>query len=522
MNEKARLEEIISILNKHHFIKDKSPENIRIIFEELGPSFIKIGQILSSRNDYLPNNYCQEFKKLLSDVQPVPFEEIVDILNDAYGDYKKVFKHIDHKPIGSASIAQTYRATLKKGDEVAVKIAHKNIQEMINLDLKLLKRIVNIFHLDQIFSNITNINNLIDELRISMNLEADFLNEAKNINLFNQYNKDIKYLKLLNVYEDLTKKNVLVMEYIDGFDIGDIKALLDNGYDLHEISEKLANNYIKQAITDGYYHADPHASNIKIVNGKICYLDFGMMGTLSKNSRYYLEQCIVNIITNNYKEIAHILTLINTNNNDIDNMQLITDIKKVLEKNKTTGIASINIKMFVNDMYKMLNDNHIILPNDMMMLIRGIVVIAGLLEQICPSISLALVFKNYYKTNINKLISKEDLDKNLIKLSLNYNNLIDIPTYALETLKGINNNDLRFNVELSNSNKLSSVISTMIHQLIIALIDLGLIIGLAIISLKNDYLNPFFYIYLISSILCTLYLIYRIIENKICRSKRQH
>src|SRR5574344_1863643 len=270
MNEKARLEEIISILNKHHFIKDKSPENIRIIFEELGPSFIKIGQILSSRNDYLPNNYCQEFKKLLSDVQPVPFEEIVDILNDAYGDYKKVFKHIDHKPIGSASIAQTYRATLKNGDEVAVKIAHKNIQEMINLDLKLLKRIVNIFHLDQIFSNITNINNLIDELRISMNLEADFLNEAKNINLFNQYNKDIiyldqifsnitninnlidelrismnleadflneakninlfnqynkdiKYLKLLNVYEDLTKKNVLVMEYIDGVDIGDIK-----------------------------------------------------------------------------------------------------------------------------------------------------------------------------------------------------------------------------------------------------------------------------------------------------------
>src|SRR5574344_1669290 len=311
MTEKARLEEIISILNKHHFLKDKSPENIRIIFEELGPSFIKMGQILSSRNDYLHNSYCQEFKKLLNDVKPVPFNEIKNTLNDAYGDYKLIFKKIVPQPLGSASIAQTHYAILKNGEEVAIKVARKNIQAMINLDLKLLKKIVNIFHLDQLFSNVSNINSLIKELKESMLLETDFLQEAQNINKFNSYNQDIKYLKLINVKEELTKSNILVMEYVKGFEIGNVKELKEAGYDLDEIGEKLANNYIKQAIKDGYYHADPHASNIKIIDGKICYLDFGMMGNLSTSSRYYLEECIKNIITNNYKEIAHILSLIN-------------------------------------------------------------------------------------------------------------------------------------------------------------------------------------------------------------------
>src|SRR5574344_1123892 len=105
MNEHARLEEILNILNKHHFLKDKSPENIRTIFEELGPSFVKIGQILSSRNDYLPNEYCIEFKKLLNDVKPIPYEEVMKTLNNEYKDVNKVFKHIDSKPLGSASIA---------------------------------------------------------------------------------------------------------------------------------------------------------------------------------------------------------------------------------------------------------------------------------------------------------------------------------------------------------------------------------------------------------------------------------
>jgi ubiquinone biosynthesis protein len=519
MNEKARLEEILNILNKHHFLKDKSPENIRTIFEELGPSFVKIGQILSSRNDYLPNDYCIEFKKLLNDVKPIPFNEIMQSLNNEYKDVNKVFKKIDEKPLGSASIAQTHKATLINGDIVAIKVSRSNIREMINLDFKLMKKIVKDFHLNKVFTSIADINSALDELQKSMNEEMNFLTEADHIEEFAKLNKDINYIKPIKVYREYTTKNVLVMEYIGGYNIIDKTSLSKDGYDMHELGEKLANNYIKQAIFDGFYHADPHASNLKVLDGKIVYLDFGMMGRLTKESRKALEECIFYIIINNYKEIAHELILINTNDIPVDNMILISDIKSVLEHNKTSEIASVNIKKFINEMYKMLNDNHIILPNDIVMLTRGIVVIAGLLEQISPDISLALVFKNYYKSNLKSFINKDDLDKVLLELSVNSKDLIDIPNELLATLKGINNNDLRFNVELSNSNKLSSNMSTMIHQLIIALIDASLIIGMSIITLSGKRLTLIFYIYLICSIICTCYLTYKILSNKISRKK---
>ena len=519
MNEHARLEEILNILNKHHFLKDKSPENIRTIFEELGPSFVKIGQILSSRNDYLPNEYCIEFKKLLNDVKPIPYEEVMKTLNNEYKDVNKVFKHIDSKPLGSASIAQTHRATLINGDIVAVKVIRSNIREVINLDFKLIKKVVNIFHLEKFFTSIANINGALDELQRSMNEEMNFLTEASHIEEFAKFNSDVNYIKPIKVYREYTTNNVLVMEYINGFNISDKETLIKNGYDMHELGEKLANNYIKQAIYDGFYHADPHASNLKVLDGKIVYLDFGMMGRLSKDSRKYLEDCIFYIITNNYKEIAHELILMNTNKNLVDNMSLISDVKEVLEHNKTSEIANINIKKFINEMYKMLNDNHIILPNDIVMLARGIVVIAGLLEQISPEISLSIVFKNYYKSNLKNFISKEDLEKVLLKLSVNSKGLVDIPSELLATLKGVNNNELRFNVELSNSSKLSVMVSTMIHQVIIALVDVGFIIGMAIIISGGHRLSLSFYCYLVCAVICTCYLTYRILTNKITRKK---
>jgi ubiquinone biosynthesis protein len=309
------------------------------------------------------------------------------------------------------------------------------------------------------------------------------------------------------------------MEYIDGYKIADVNNLKTAGYDLNEIGIKLANNYIKQALDDGFYHADPHASNIKILDGKIVYLDFGMMGRLSLTSQQNLKKMIFYILTNNYKEIAKIISLMNVNDNKTDYMSLVSDIKNVLEKNKTSEIATINIKAFINDMYKMLKDNAIILPKDITMLGRGILVIAGLLESIAPDLSLALVFQNYFKSNLDKYINPHDLKKIAFNAALNTESLVSIPSELLSTLKGINNNELRFNVELFNSNKLTDSISTIAHQIIIALIDSALIIGMGIIASNNKTLPNIFYIYLIISLTCSLYLIYKIIINKLTRKK---
>ena len=517
MKENNRLKEIIKILNKHNFINDKSPKNIRIIFEELGPTFIKIGQILSNRNDFLSEEYRNEFKKLLDSATPIPYSNIINTLETEYEDYKSIFKLIDEKPLGSASIAQTHHAILSSGEEVAIKIVRNGIRDTVSLDLKLLKKIIRQFHLDKLISSVTDIDKLVNDLMTTMMEEMDLLTEAKHIDRFSSLNQDINYIKTIKVYHEYTTTNVLVMEYIDGDNIDKLTILKDKGYDIDEIAQKLANNYIKQAIGDGFYHADPHASNIKIKDGKIVYLDFGMMGTLSLTSQKQLEKCIEYILNDNYREIANIVCMMNTNNEEVDFMTLCNNIRNVLEKNKATSIQSIDVKTFINDMYELLNNSHIVLPNDITMLARGILVIAGLLEEICHNISLVTVFKNYYLSNINEYINSEKLKKSIVSTYFNANSLINIPNEMLSTLKSINNDEMTFNVKVKNSDKLNDSTSTFTHQFIIAITNSSLLIGLAILVNNTNLSSMLISIYFILSFICTIYLIYKIVSNKINR-----
>lgn len=517
MNENTRFKEIIKILNRNNFINDKSPQNIRKIFEELGPTFIKIGQILSNRNDFLSKEYRDEFKKLLDSTSPIPYSDIESSLEIEYEDYKSLFTVVDEKPLGSASIAQTHHAILSNGEEVAIKIVRPGIREKVSLDLKLLKKIVKRFHLDKLVSSIADIDKLINELSVTMMNEMNLLVEAKYIDKFSSLNQNINYIKPIKVYHEFTTSNVLVMEYIDGDNIDNLTALKEKGYDISEIAQKLANNYVKQVINDGFYHADPHASNIKIQDGKIVYLDFGMMGIISLSSQTQLKKCIEYILNDNYREVANIVCMMNTNDEEIDFMTLCTNIRNVLEKNKTTSISSIDVKSFISDMYELLDNSHIILPSDITMLTRGILVIAGLLEEICPEISLITVFKNYYLSNINEYINSDKLKKSLVSSYFNVNSLFNIPSEMLSTLKGINNDEMIFNVKIRNSDKLNDSTSTFYHQFIIAITNAALLIGIAILVTNSDF-SPFvIWIYSIISIICTLYLIYKIVINKINR-----
>ena len=517
MNENNRLKEIIKILNKNNIINDKSPKNIRTILEQLGPTFVKIGQILSNRNDFLSKEYRNEFKKLLDSATPVPYSDIVNTLEKEYDDYKKIFKRIDEEPLGSASIAQIHRAVLSNGEEVAIKVVRNGIRETVSLDLKLFKKIIKQFRLDKIITSVTDIDKLVNDLSITMMKEMDLLTEAEYIDKFSLLNEDINYIGTIKVYHEYTTTNVLVMEYIEGDNIDKTDILKDKGYDINEIAQKLANNYVKQAIGDGFYHADPHASNIKIKDGKIVYLDFGMMGTLSLTSQKQLESCIEHIINDNYRELASIVCMMNTNDEEVDFIVLCKNIRKVLEKNKSTAIAEVDVRTFIGDMYELFNNSHIILPNDIAMLLRGILVIAGLLEEISPGINLLTVFKNYYLTNINGYINSEKIKKDIVSALLNANSLINVPNEMLSTLKSINNDEMTFNVRVKNSNKLNDSTSTFNHQFIIAITNSSLLIGIAILVSNSNFSLPLIKIYFLLSFMCSIYLVYKIISNKINR-----
>ena len=281
------------------------------------------------------------------------------------------------------------------------------------------------------------------------------------------------------------------------------------------ISEKLADNYVKQAIDDGFFHADPHSDNIKIEDGKIVYLDYGMMGKISVRYRNLLERCLISISNNDYNEVANILKAIDTNASYIDQMHLKNDIKLVLDKNMTAEISDINIKDFAADMFMMLNRHKITLPRDITMLIRGIVVIAGLLEEINPKISLMVVLKNH--VDISKTINKDSVDKYLIKSLKSGADLMLIPNETLTLLKGINTGDLRFNVEMTDSNGQINRMEKLFHLAIITTIDVALIISISLMCSSSAKHPILFNLYILAAVVCTVWLLLKLLSSKLKR-----
>lgn len=513
-NSPSRLSEIIAVIKKYRLTKDITPENVRLALEELGPTFVKMGQILSSRDDLIPKEFCNEFQKLKHSVKPMPYETVEEILTREYDcPPSEIYQEINKIPVGSASIAQVHKAVLKTGEVVAIKVRRENIEELMERDARLLKKVISLLHLNKIFGDIINLTQVIDEMYDRAKEEMNFHTEKNHIEEFRENNKELVYLKPLKVFNKYSTNNILVMEYIDGFNISDTEELKKAGYDMDEIAEKLAHNYLKQAIDDGFYHADPHSDNIKVVEGTIAYLDFGMMGRLSKRNRNLLEKCIIAIVKNDINEVAHILTLLDTSNNTPDYMQLKNDIRKVLDKNKTTEIINIDIKEFVTEMFILLRQNEITLPKEITMLIRGIVVLEGTLEKISPNINLINVLEKKVEPQ-DVLLDKEKVSSFALSTVKSGANLLLLPSEALTTLKGINNGELRFNIELTDSKHQIDRIEKIVHLVIVSALDVAFIIGTSQIVKAENTLPFIFYLYLFGAIICTLWLLYKLIISK--------
>ena len=284
----SRLREMTAVLRKHGITGGLTPEKLRLILEDLGPTYIKLGQIMSLHSDILPKSYCEELMRLHSEVTPMPFEQVAEVIRKSYGyEWNEVFQSIDVHPLGSASIAQVHRAVLKTGEDVVVKVQRQGIYKVMSRDISLLHKAAKLVPPGTI-KDMVDINMVLDELWTVTQQEMNFLLEAASMEEFAQRNQDVAFVTTPRLYREYTTNHVLVMEYIDGFAINDKENLLANGYDLNEIGTKLVDNYIRQVMEDGFFHADPHPGNVRIRDGKIVWIDMGMMGRLTERDR---EQC---------------------------------------------------------------------------------------------------------------------------------------------------------------------------------------------------------------------------------------
>ena len=495
IEKKGRLQEIITIIRGKDFFKEVTPVKVRETLEELGPTFIKFGQLVASRSNIISSEYTQELTKLRSKVGPMEFSLVLEILEQEYhGKQEEIFATIDGRCIGSASIAQVHKAVLNNGDQVVIKVQKKNIEEKMLADINLFKKAVELLHLERLFSKFISLETLLEDFEKTVKEELDFVKEAINMERFRENQRGIDYVKVPLVYKDLSTSKVLVMEYVEGIEIGETETLQAYGYDLEQISFKLAENYIKQAIDDGFFQADPHQDNFKISNGQITYLDFGMMGELSSASCSSLKNCIRQIVLGNMYEVSGILIQLGQIK-EVNRRKLTEDVQRLFDKYANSSLYNIQFKDFFQEFYDLLRVYQIKLPNDLVMLFRGIVVIEGLLRELNPCISLFAVLEENIRNSWELSLDKKKFEKGLIDVYNVGNSFAKLPNELLKFVRSFNDGETKFNIEFRNSNKQVDKFESMLHQLVISLLDVALILGASLIDgdgsliLRNVYLG---------------------------------
>jgi len=524
LSGKERLFAILGVLKNHDVLKGIDPKKLRDILEDLGPTYIKVGQILSNRPDMLPEAYIEELSKLRSDVRPMSYQEVLTILREEMQENLfQIFLSIERTPLGSASIAQVHKAILKDGQEVVIKVQRPHIKEIMIADIRVLKKAVSMLHIGKLFKDIISFDEVLDELLHTTLEEMHFLTEANHIEEFYEENKELKYIKVPKVYKKLTTEKVLVMEYIDGENINATSHLENLGYDLDEIGSKLAENYLYQAIDIGYFHADPHPNNIIITDGKIGYIDFGMMGRLNARNKELLRQCILAIFHNDIKEVEKILLILGDAKGNIDHTRLCRDLQLILDKNKTMGISDIHITKFANDMMKILSSHGITLPKDITMLVRGIVVLEGTLEVVSPSINLMQVFENRVKNvHLQTFINKESLSKELAVSISSLGSMNRLPRDLHQFFKSTIRGETKFNIEVTDSYKFLDRFEKMIHRIVVCILDVAFILGAALMVSNGIHTSDqrfLFYLYVVVGFIFTVWLFIKMYFDKLNRKK---
>lgn len=487
LSSKRRLAQIINILKKHHITKGIDPVTFREILEDLGPTFVKIGQIMASRQDMFSQRYCKELIKLRDNVAPMDYKTVCEVIEHEYGcPLHEVFETFDKEPLGSASIAQVHHATLKNHKDIVVKVQRPHIYEMMERDISLIRRAGKLLRLSEVFSSVIDINIVLDEFWFTAKQEMDFLNEANFAQDFAKRNKDIRYIGYPEIETDYSTSKVLVMEFIDGYIIDDFTSLKEEGYDRQEIASKLAENYIKQIVDDGFFHADPHPGNLRIREGKIVWIDFGMMGTLNRTDKDLMKDAVIAISNNDAEKMVDVILTLGVHDKPIDYTQLYNDMETFMSKYVTMNLNEIHLGEAMQEVFTIAHKHRISMPKGISMLARGLVTMESTMTVLDPETNIIEIAAAHVSEHMfKKLDIKKELLTNSKKFYEGARRTADLPIQFSEFMRMIMKGRFKVNLELMDSTVPLTRINHMVNKLVVGIISAGLLMASALICTTN-------------------------------------
>jgi ubiquinone biosynthesis protein len=458
--------------------------HFRQALEELGPTFVKFGQILSTRPDVLPLPFITELSKLVDSVSPEPWETIHALLTrELGGEPETLFASIDPKPIASASLSQVHAAVLHDGQEVVIKVQRPNISARINTDLEILSSLAanaQASSLGKVYDFI----GIADDFSFTLRNELDFQREGRNADrLRESFSSERQPLYIPKVYWELTTRQVLVMERIRGIKISDIPALDAAGYNRHKIALNSASTTVKQILEDGFFHADPHSGNYLIQPGEVIGLvDFGKVGYLRDKDRRDLVRLYIVAIELDVDGMIDQLVSLGAVREDVDRNRLANDLSRFLNKYHGMPIKYVRARELIDEITAITFRHHLRLPSTWWLVGQTIVMLEGIGLQLDPDFDVFEAAKPHIKGLMKDLfLPHGDWARNVLMDGANWGEMLHrLPRVGNRMLERMERNE-PFRMEIKDLDRILRRVDRLVTRLALSLLVAAFVVGFPIL-----------------------------------------
>ena len=495
MDEKKRLRFLKKLIPKttyEHATHLSKWEKMRLVCEELGPTFVKFGQILSNRPDLLPAELIRELEKLQDGVPPIPGKIAVEVVERELGKRTdELFSTFESEAFASASMAQVHKATLKSGEKVVLKIQRPGIKEVIGGDIKVMLYMAEIFS-----SRIPSLKSfdpigLVRSFEDSIIKELDFVHESINIQRFhNNFLKDESdegWIHSPRAYPEFTTSKVLTLEYIEGIKISDVKKLQENGYVPSLIGERLALSFFKQVFNYGFFHADPHPGNLLVLpNNVICYLDYGMMGNITRKDLEALGYLFLSVRSKDVRKIIRSLQQLSDSTVITNYRELESDITEMVQNFAYRTIHQNEISTLMLQLKDIIIKHGLKVPTHFFLLVRSMVTAEGVVRQLNPDLDLEKMLRPF----LLKLVAKHYNPVQFVKRVVNsvyemgmY--MEDFPRDLKNAMRKINTGEIKVDLRHKGIDPLVHTLNRITRQIVSAVIIAALILGSSLMIVHN-------------------------------------
>ena len=449
----------------------------RLLLNDLGPTFIKLGQVLSTRADLLPAEYIDELSTLQDQVAPIPLEQIHEQVRSSLGkEVEELFASIVPEPLAAASIAQVHRATTLAGEQVVVKVQRPGIPEQIRSDLVVLRNLAKLLEAVVEETGIYPPTGIADEFDKAIHEELDFLHEAANIKAFFENARDRPYLRIPRVYEDLSSQTVLTLEYLEGVKINQVDL---THHDRARLAEHIIDASFRQLFVDGLFHGDPHPGNILVMEGDvIALLDFGIVGRVTRQMQETLVMLVLAVALRDSDSVARIIYRLGTPDSRTDLATFKVDVGNILEAHLPTTLGEMNTQALLRDILDLAVKHRIRIPREYAVLSRASVEVEGVLRSLHPDLNVMQVALPYAKELLLGRYDVSHLQGGLLRTMFRLQGLAsEMPVQISQILLDLESGKFVVNVQAQQFEKMNASVRSAAVIAFMGLCACGFIVG---------------------------------------------